>query len=358
MVDGLSALGSLRGAIEVSEAAGTTPTRLLYIPQGAMSIQPTSPSVEDRREWAKGFDTLSNLLPGGPEDWTVTITGVPCSFEDVGWWFCTFFASGSGAPAVVDTNARSRTYTPLQGATSLVVPTAMESLNLEYSTIDMIGTAGWQMDGLVGETLVLHWKKIASGSDTGLTMDITLRSKAKAAKITAFTGGALSTRTQTFALGQNTIAYVDTAYGNLGNTADGDITEADLTISRPATFHEGMVGGNVHTSLHRGEASVELSYLRKFDGAAELEMYTSTTDTRAIRAVRLENLGATVGSVDAKNTIRADIIGKYDTVGQLPEFINGLWYQRYTMKGVYDSGQTSSVRLFTQNNIATQYDAL
>ena len=126
MATGLSALGSLRGAIETVEGDASTPTRLLYIPPGSLSITQTVENIEDRREWAKGFDQMVDVMPG-MEDVTVTLTGIPMSFEDAGWWWCAWAKSGSVAGSVVDTSAYTRTWTPLQ--TSSVVGTGVESLH-------------------------------------------------------------------------------------------------------------------------------------------------------------------------------------------------------------------------------------
>ena len=352
MATGLRSLGSLRGAVESAEGDSTTPTRLLPILPESISIAPTLGSIEDRREWAKGFDGLADVYPG-IEDWTVTLSGLQCSFEDAGWWWTAFMKSGSAAPTTVDTSAYSRTFTPNQS--SSVVGTGVESLHLQYSATDLIGTVGWSIPGLVGQDLALHFRKRASGTDTGVTMDITLRTASAATLITAFTGS-LSDRAQTLALGQQLSADIDSSASSLGTTADNNVTEADLTISRPAIFHDGMIAAATHTSMHRDMAETSLSIVRKFSDLTEYNAWKGSNFSKTLRAVRIEALGAIVGAVSAKNTLRADWVGKWDDPGQIPELIDGLWYQRFSGQGIYDATVGGSVKLFTQNNVSAAYD--
>ena len=353
MATGLTALGTLRGAIEAAEGDSTVPTRLLYIPPDSLSITPTLENIEDRREWAKGFDSMANVYPG-MEDWTISITGVPMSFEDAGWWWCAWAKSGSAAGAVIDTSGYERTWTPSQ--TSSVVGAGVESLHLQYSSTDLIGTFGLSLPGLVGENLSLHFRKRASGTDTGLTMDMTFRTSKAAVPITAFTGGALSDRTQTFALGQQLKAYVDTTAGGLGGTGDTNITEFDLDINRPALFHDGMDGTGVHTSMHRGNAEITASFLRKFNDLIEYNAWKGATYAKTLRAIRVEATGAKVGAATALNTIRADFVGKAIDSGQFPERVDGMFYQRINLAGVYDATLGASAELYTLNSVSAAYD--
>jgi len=352
MATGLEALGSLRGAIEAAEGDATEPTRLLYIPPASISITQTKENIEDRRQWAKGFDGLVNVYPG-MEDVTVTLTGVPMSFEDAGFWWCMWAKSGSAAGSVIDTSGYERTWTPSQ--TSSVVGTGVESLHLQYGATDLLGTVGWSIPGLVGENLSLHFRKRASGTDTGVTMDMTFRTASAASQITAF-DGSLSDRTQTMALGQQLLAYVDTTSGGLGGTADTSITEFDLNWNRPAIFHDGMDGTATHTTMHRGYAEVTGSFLRQFSDKTELDAYIGTDDAKTLRAIRVEAVGGLVGSSTAYNTIRADVVGKLTDPGTIPELVDGLWYQRFGITGHYDATVGASSELYTLNDVSAAYD--
>ena len=353
MATGLSAQGSARMAIEVAEGDATTPTRLMYFPPGSLSIQQTIETIEDRREWSKGFDSTADVMPG-MEDVTVTVTGVPLSFEDAGFLWCGLAKSGSAAGAVIDTTGYERTWTPSQ--TSSVVGTGIESFHLEYSTGDLIGTVGWSIPGLILQDLALHFRRRASGTDTGVTMDATFRSASGATQITAYTGS-LADRTQSYALGQQVTAYVDDSVGGIGNTVDGDINELDLTVSRPVIFHDGMAAAaNTHTSAHLGVAETSMTWLRRFSDKTELDKYIGAAFVRGRRVVRVEAVGALVGSSTAFNTIRADFFGKITDDGSIPELVDSMWYQRFSLTGLYDSTLTASVVLYTLNSVSVAYD--
>ena len=90
MATGSTGLMTARAALGASEAAATTPTRLMYF--GAPSNLDTSglqqfDTIEDRLAWAKA-DGLRNLY-NGMENNTFRVSGVPASYEDFGFILAT-----------------------------------------------------------------------------------------------------------------------------------------------------------------------------------------------------------------------------------------------------------------------------
>jgi hypothetical protein len=352
MAHALVNLETLRGAYGATEGTATTPTRLLYIPKGGgVTITQTVETVRDERAWAKG-DHVANIYPG-MQDVTVRLSNVPLSFEDAGWWFGAFAATGGETPSTVDTSAYSRTFTPSQ-TDFLFGATGVRDLHLQFSTTDLVGTVGWSVPGLMGEELELTFKKRASGTDTGVMMSATFRTPKAATQITSFTGS-LSDRTQTLALGQQLKAYVDTT--TIATTADPNITEATLRVSRPASFHDGMDNTALHTSMHRAQGwTTQLSLLRKFSDKTEVDAYIGANFAKTLRKVRIIAEGALVGASTALNTIRADFYGKHVDQGDFGGvLVDGIWYQRFTLDGMYDGTSLSSYILNTINNVATAY---
>jgi hypothetical protein len=352
MATGMIVTETLRGAIETTEGAATTPTRLLYIPKGGgITVRQAVETLRDERAWNKG-DSLADVYPG-MQDVVVRISNVRCSFEDAGWWWTAFAASGGVAGSVLDTTAYTRTWTPHQ-TDHTVGANGVRSLHLQFSTSDLISTVGWSIPGLVGEELELILKKRASGTDTGVTMNATFRTASAATQITAFTGS-LSDRAQTMALGQQLKSYVDTS--TIGTTADPSITEATFRLSRPAAFHDGMDNTGVHTSMHRPQGwSASLTFLRKFSDKTEVDAYLGSSFTKTLRKVRIIAEGAVVGATTARNTIRLDFVGKHVEQGEFGgEYVDGIWYQRFGLEGVYDSALTASWQLYTINTVSTAY---
>jgi hypothetical protein len=352
MAHALVNLESLRGALEVAEGDATTPTRLLYPGKGGgITIAQNVETIRDERAWNKGTST-ANIYPG-MQDVAVRLSNWAVTYEDVGWWLSLLCASGSGTPTTVDTTAFSRTFTPHQ--TNFTVGSAgTRSAHIQFSTSDFIGTRGWSVPGLVIEDLELIMKKRASGTDTGALLNATLRTASAATNITSFTGS-LSDRAQTHVLGQQFKTYFDAS--TMGSTADANITEVTLRVNRPASFHDGMDNTALHSSMHRANGwTSQLSIVRKFSDATELDAYMGSNFAKTTRKVRTIAEGAVVGATTAKNTLRVDFVGKYTDKSEYGgQNVDGIWYQNLTLDGIYDSTLTADYEIFTQNSISAAY---
>ena len=357
MATGSTGLMTARAALGATEAAATTPTRLMYF--GAPSNIDTSglqqfDTIEDRLAWAKA-DGLRNLY-NGMENNTFRVSSVPASYEDFGFILATCpgvvsgsTGEGANTPTTTDTSAYTRTFTPSQTVTAWG-STGGYDMNLQVGMTDLIGTVGWSVPGLRLSEWALHFNRRASGGDTGLTYDATWMTHKAETDITAFTGS-LSDRTQTLALGTQFKAYVDTS--SIGSTADTNIISADFTYSRPPTFHPGADGTGNYTSMHfPNQVATHLTLTRKFSDKTELNAYTAKT----LRKVRLKCEGALIGWATALNTIQLDFIGKI--VGHTGVDVDGLYYATIELDGLYDSSQTASWKVTTISTVSAAYTSV
>jgi len=351
MATGSQAVESVRASIETAEGAATAPTRLLYVPQGSVSVQHKVEQSRGVYAWAK-FDATHDIYPE-IQDLTLVIDNINGTYQDIGFWLSGIARAGSAVPSTVDTSAYSRTVTPVQ--TSSVVATDIDSFNIEWSSTDFAGTRVWKMPGMVIEDLTINMRKRASGTDTGVTFSLRFRSASKPTFGTAFTSS-LSDRAQTLILGQQFAAFVDSTASGLGSTADGNIIESTFHFAVPAVFHDGAIASDAHTSMHRPSPwTSELSIVRKFSDLTEYTAYVGTSFVKTLRAIRLQFEGAIVGGVDAKNTFRLDFVGKHREMSDSPVRRDGLWYQSFDLDGVYDATVLASFKLFTQNSVSASY---
>jgi hypothetical protein len=353
MATGSSGLLTARAALGATEAASTTPTRLMYF--GAPSNIDTTglqqfETIEDRLAWAKA-DGLRNLY-NGMESNTFRVSSVPASYEDFGFVLATVpgvvsgAGTGAGTPTTTDTSAYTRTFTPSQTVTAYGA-TGGYDMFLEVGPNDLVGTVAQSVAGLRVSEWALHFNRRASGTDTGCSYDMTWMSHKAEVDITAFTGS-LSDRTQTLALGTQFKAYIDTS--TMGSTADTEVIAADFTYSRPPTMHPGADGTGNYTSMHfPNQVQTHLSITRKFSNKTELNAYTAKT----LRKVRLLCEGGLIGAVSAKNTIQLDFIGK--TVGHQVVDVDGIWYATLELDGLYDSTQLASWKVTTISTVSAAY---
>lgn len=353
MATGSSGLMTARAALGASEAASTTPTRLMYFgpPQNidTSGLQQFE-TIEDRLAWAKA-DGLRNLY-NGMESNTFRVSSVPASYEDIGFILATCpgvvsgAGTGAGTPTTTDTSAYTRIFLPSQTVTAYGA-TGGYDMYLEVGPNDLIGTVGQSVAGLRLSEWALHFNRRASGGDTGCTYDATWMTHKAEADITSF-GGSLSDRTQTLALGTQFLAYIDT--GTQGSTADTNVVAADFTYSRPPTFHPGADGTGNYTSMHfPNQVSTHLTLTRKFSDKTELNAFTAKT----LRKVRLMCVGGLIGAVSAKNTIQLDFIGKI--VSHQAVDVDGLWYATIELDGMYDSTLLSSWKVTTISPVSAAY---
>src|SRR3990167_9355464 len=166
MATGSMSLESLRGAIDATEGAATTPTRLLYIPQGAFAVMDKNEPIVIELAWNKQ-DSVSDIL-AGLNDVTVTVTNAPVSYEDAAFWWAGLCGALGETPATVDTSAYLRTGNPSQTDTT-VSATGVRALHLQWAPSDFISTRGLSIPGLIMEDFSLTIKKRASGADPGCT---------------------------------------------------------------------------------------------------------------------------------------------------------------------------------------------
>jgi len=351
MATGSQSLTSLRGAVEATEGAATTPTRLLYLPQGALTYSRTKEPIAIELGWAK-FDAVQDIL-SGIEDVTVNVATSLVSTEDFGWWLSAFDGAFGAVGTLSDTTAYTRTGAPSQ-TDNTISATGQRSLHLQYAATDLVATYGISLPGLVGESLTFNFAKRASGTDTGCTWSGTFRTGYPAIPITAFTGS-LSDRAQTWMIGNYGKTFVDTS--TMGGTADPEITSGSFTLNRPAAFHDGLDATGNHTSMHRpNQWETGLTLLRKFSNLTEYNAYVGTASVKTLRKVRVLFEGALAGAATAKHTVRLDFVGKHVAISE-PEWQDGLYYATHTLRGIYDTGIGASWRFMTTNAIAAAYTA-
>ncbi len=353
MATGSQTLQSLRGRIEASEAAGGTPLRFLYPAQGSVALTVANEPIKVDLAWNKQ-DLTYDILAGIETD-GVALTGIPLSYEDALWYASMFDAALSGTPSTTDTSAYTRTGAPSQ-TDNTVSATGVRSCLLQYSSSDFISTAGWSIPGLIGESMTLNFKKRASGNDTGVSGDFTFMTASKATVITAFTGS-LSDRTQTYPTGNALKSYVDTTTS--GSTADANITDATFTLQKQNKYHDGMDLSNAHTSMHRPVGwTSQLTFTRKFSDLTEYNAYLGAAGIKTLRRVRITATGAIVGAVSAVNTLQLDFSGKHTAMSAVPQYVDGVLYQNFTLDGVMDTTLGASWKLTGINNVSTAYTAL
>jgi hypothetical protein len=351
MATGSQALTSLRGSIEATEGAATTPTRLLYLPQGALTFTRAKEPIAIELAWNKA-DRVQDIL-SGIEDVTVNVATSPVSTEDFGWWLSAFDAALGQAPSLSDTTAYTRTGAPSQ-TDNTVSATGTRSLYLQFGATDLLTTYGVGIPGLIGESLTFNFSKRASGTDTGCTWSGTFRTASAITPITAFTGS-LSDRSQTWMIGNYGKTFVDTT--TMGSTADANITSGTFTLSRPATFHDGMDQTGLHTSMHRAMGwDTDLTLVRKFSDLTEYNAYVGTASIKTLRKVRVIFEGALAGAATAKHTVRLEFVGKHVSISE-PEWNDGLYYATHTLRGMFDSTNTASWDFLTINAVSAAYTA-
>ena len=351
MPTGSQSLTSLRGAVEATEGGATTPTRLLYLPQGALTFSRNKEPIAIELAWNKQ-DALMDVF-SGLEDVTVNVGTSPVSSDDFGWWLAAYDAAFGPAGALSDTTAYTRTGAPSQ-TDNTISATGTRSLHLQYGATDLLSTYAISLPGLVGESLTFNFAKRASGTDTGCTWAGTFRTASPAVPITAFTG-TLSDRAQTWMLGNYGKTFVDTS--TMGSTADPEITSGTFTLNRPPAFHDGLDGTGNHTSMHRAMGwTTDLTFQRKFSNLIEYNAYVGTASVKTLRKVRVLFEGALAGAATAKHTVRLDFVGKHVTISE-PEWLDGLYYATHTLRGVMDTTNGASWKFVTINAIAAAYTA-
>ena len=350
MADFSVALERLDGAIEATDGGATAPTRIISTgPPGNVDISQLlkRETITDRR--AAGTRTSLRGTYSGLETSDLVISNVPVSFNEVGWWL-TLVAPAGDSGSVTDTSAYTRTFLPVEGTTVSTWGTGFYTCNLEYSTLDFASTLVYQMPAMRVTNITFRFDKRASGTDTGVMMDIALTmSKGTLTQGTSFTSS-LSQTTPTLAIGNQVSAYVDSAYGSIGGTADAQITSATFSLDLPVTYHDGFDGTNGHTSAHYAQQWVPtLSIQRRFSDKTELTAYVN----KSVRAMRFEALGDVVGATTTKNTFRLDaVVSPTDhTVTQ----VDGLYYADLSYEGIYDSTLTTNWSATLINTVSDDY---
>lgn len=353
MATGSVALEQLRGRIEVSEAAGGTPTRILSIgPGGGVDISGIDQyaTIEDRR--AIGTRTSLQATYSGIQDNKLRISGVPVSYQEIGWWLTLLAPTGGVVPGTVDTSAYTRTFTPVDAAGTSVntYSVGYHTAYFEYSAQDFVSTKVWKMPAMRLTDLVINFSKRASGTDTGLTMDAEFQMTSGTASAgTAFTG-TLTAGTPTLAIGNQLTATVDTT--TIATTTDANITTASFHLVNPVSFHDGMDGTGGHTSAHHSlQWTPTLTLNRKFSDLTELNAYVAKTT----RKVRLAAVGPVVGATTATSQLFLDFYGA--PMSHTVSATDGMWYAQIELEGIYDSVVTTSWTAFLRNGVAAAYTA-
>ena len=337
-----------------SEGTATTPTRIISTgPPGNVDISGLLKrmTIEDRR--AAGTRTSLRATYSGIESSDLVLSNIPVSYQEVGWWLSLVAPAGGTAPTTVDTSAYSRAFLPVEGTTVNTYGTGYRTANLEYSSADFASTLVYKLPAMRVGRIAFNWNKRASGTDTGLMMDVSLMmSKGTATQGTAFTG-TLTAGTPTLAIGNQVSAYVDSAYaGTATGTLDNQITSATFALELPVTFHDGFDGTNGHTSAHYAQQWVpSLSVQRRFSDKTELTAYVN----RSVRAFRFNSVGGVVGASTATNQFRFDaVVSPTDhTVTQ----VDGLYYADLSYEGIYDGTLTTTWSAFLQNASSAAYTA-
>ena len=352
MADYTVALEQLRGAIETSEGTATTPTRILSTgPAGnidASDIRKRE-TIEDRR--AAGTRTSLRATYSGIESSMIRLSSIPVSYEETGWWLSLLAPSGGTAPTTTN-DAYERTFTPVEGTATNTYGTGYFTANLQYSSLDFASTMVEKVPACAITSMTLNFDKRASGTDTGVTMDLELtQTQGTVTAGTAF-DGSLSATTPTLVIGNQLTAYVDSAYGSIGSTSDDQIMSASFTLTNPLTWHDGMDGTNAHTSGHWAQQwTPTMSITRRFSDLTELNAYVAKTT----RAVRLEALGDAIGTASDQTTFRLDFVGK--PTDHRRTQVDGLYYAEIDLEAIYDATLTTSWSAYVFNTTDAAYTA-
>lgn len=353
MADYSVALEQLRGAIEASEGDGTTPTRILSTgPAGnvdASDLQKRE-TIEDRR--AAGTRTSLRATYSGIESSMFRLSSIPVSYEETGWWLALLAPSGGVAGSVVDTSAYERTFTPVEGTATNSYGTGYYTAQIQYSSLDFSATRVDKVPAMAITSMTMNFDKRASGTDTGLTLDLELtQTQGTVTAATSF-DGSLSATTPTLVLGNQLTAYIDDTYGSIGSTSDDQVMSASFSLVNPLTWHDGMDGTNAHTSGHWAQQwTPTMTITRRFSDLTELDAYVAKTT----RAVRIEATGDIVGSSTATNTFRIDMVGK--PTDHRRTQIDGLYYAEIDLEGIYDPTLTTSWQAYVVNDVSAAYTA-
>jgi hypothetical protein len=314
---------SCRGALESVRGTDLTPTRLIYgeefiWEQTVATIRPT----ELRNSYAPVFSAAA-----GPELNRLTIRG-RVTYEDMAWLGQLFFK------AVSATGANPYVYTFLPTLTSDDVKTL--TVQLGYS--DTIATTpAIKLNGLIGESLNVHWEK---NDDGAMTYEAVLVTATASSQITAFTGS-LSDRTTTFASCNNTTVYSD-AGGTIGSTSDDSFVSVDWTLNlNPVplyTLNAGVGAEGMYRPNHRTWSA---TLRKKFENDTHWDDFQDKT-TQKIRVT------TTTG---ASAIIQADLYGTY--TGRSLAEVDGIGTEELTLEQIYDSTSTSDFNWAVTNTVAT-----
>jgi hypothetical protein len=252
----------------------------------------------------------------------------------------------------VDTSAYTRTFTPVEGTTVNTYGTGFYTANLQYSAADFASTLVYKLPAMRIQRIAFTWNKRASGTDTGLMMDLSLTmGKGTATQGTAF-DGSLTAGTPTLAIGNQVSAYVDSAYASIGSTLDNQITSATFALELPITYHDGFDGTNGHTSAHYAQQWVPtVTMQRRFSDKTELTAYLA----KSVRALRFFAEGGIVGGSTATNqfTFNAVVSPTDHSVTQ----VDGLYYADLSFEGIYDGTLTTTWSAALRNSVAAAYTA-
>jgi hypothetical protein len=323
----LRTLLSARAGLETTRGTGVAPTRLLYFAngrhdQGVGTIMPT----ELRNSYFPTFRAYAGLERNG-----FTFDG-DMTFDDLIWWanlHIKAVASGSGAGA-----DKTWTFTPAASTDDL------KSATLEWGYADSIGAArpAFSVPYVLGDELTLNWRKAET-----VTFLSTLRSAKAATQVSAFTSS-LSDRVTTSALGTATQVYIDSA--TIGSTADSNIIDPSWTLRNGLVHFDPLNNSGVAQDLLRpNPRSWELGFSRYFANDTERDVYITKTE----RKVRIKTVGPSLGA--GTYLIQLDLYGVLDTVGWSE--VDGLGFEQYVLRPIYDSGAASDFSLQIVNATAS-----
>lgn len=352
MATGSQVLNAARAALGASEGAATTPTRYLYVPSDALDLSGLQQrqTIEDRPGWNRR-DQLRALY-NGIEDNTVAITGMPVSYEDLGFYLSTVpgivsgSGQGAGTPTTTDTSAYTRAFLASQTVTTVGAGGGYD-LHLQAGPTDLTSTVNWSVPGLRCTDLTLAFKKRASGTDSGAMLSGTWQTPKAATQITSLTGSPAD-RTQTLPTGNVVKAFVDSS--TLGSTADPEVTEATLQVTCQPAFHDGQDATGLHTSMHfPNPMASQMTLVRKFSDTTELAAYLARTRRR----IRILLEGAVIGATTAKNTIQVDFVGDPST--HQMTWVDGMLYASIVYLGVWDSTLAASWKVTTISTVSAAY---
>lgn len=319
----LKVFTSCRGALESVRGTDLTPTRLIYAEefiweQEVATIRPT----ELRNSYAPVFGASP-----GPERNRLTMRG-RVSYEDMAWLGQLFFKSVAG------TGVNPYVYTFLPTLTSDDVKT----LTVQLGYADSIAsTPGIKLNGLIGESLNVHWEK---NDDGAMTYTAVFTTALAATQITAFTG-TLTDRTTTFASCNNTTVYSDPG-GTIGATADDSFISVDWTLNlNPValyTLNATTAAEGMYRPQHRTWSA---TVTKKFETDGHWDDFQDKT-------VQKYRVKTTTG---ASAIIQADFYGSY--TARTSADVDGIGTEELTLEQVYDATSTSDFNWVVTNTVAT-----